>query len=147
MVWNRIAPVSGSLPDSSTRPRSTRVRITPSQFTPRTAGHAGPADRLAVRDDRQRLQRRLGEPDLLAITDEPLDDGRTLGPGVEPPAAGDLAQVEPALLGCISTGELAQFGGDRRDWHLEDLGQQVLGHRLVGDQQHGLQAHPERRRA
>ena len=36
----------------------------------------GPGDRLLVGDHGQRLQRGLGEPGLLAVEDEPLDDRR-----------------------------------------------------------------------
>ena len=109
---NRIAPVSGSVPSSAIRPRSTSVRITPSQLTPADRRHPGPADRLPVGDHRQRLQRRLGEPDLLAVADEPLDHRGALLAGVEAPAAGDLPQVEPAALVGVGGGQRAQRRGD-----------------------------------
>jgi hypothetical protein len=37
VVRYRCAPLSGSLPHSSTNPRESSVRTTPSQFTPRMA--------------------------------------------------------------------------------------------------------------
>src|SRR5215471_6385058 len=59
---------------------------------------AGPADRLAVGHHGQGLQRSLGEADLLPVADEPLDQRRAILARVEPPAAGDLAQVKAAAL-------------------------------------------------
>ena len=54
-------------PASSTRPRGTSVRITPSHVDPAHRRHPGPGHRLAVGDHGQRLQRRLGQPGLLAV--------------------------------------------------------------------------------
>src|SRR5690348_1650634 len=53
--------------------------------------HPGPAHRLPVRHHGQGLQRRLGQPDLLPVADEALDQRRAVLARVEPPAAGDLA--------------------------------------------------------
>ena len=55
-------------------------------------------DRLPVGDDRERLERGLGETGLLAVEHEALDERRALGARVVPPAAGDLTQVEAALV-------------------------------------------------
>src|SRR6266851_2680418 len=49
--------------------------------------HARPAHRLAVGHHGQGLERRLGEADLLPVTDETLDQRRAILTGVEPPAA------------------------------------------------------------
>ena len=63
---------------------------------------AGAADRLLVGDHRERLQRGLGEPCLLPVEHELLDDAGEVLAGVVAPAAGDVAQVEPApLLGVL----------------------------------------------
>src|SRR5580704_10858635 len=74
--------------------------------------HPGPAYRLAVGHHGQRLQRRLSQADLLAVTDETLDERRAILAGVEPPAARDLAQVEAAILGDVGRGQVTQFGFD-----------------------------------
>ena len=50
---------------------------------------AGPAHRLAVGDDREGLQRRLGEPRMLSVEHEALDGVRIGRPGVVPPAVAD----------------------------------------------------------
>src|SRR5271165_3456377 len=52
--------------------------------------YAGPAHRLTVGHHGQGLQRRLGQPDLLPVTDETLNQRRAILAGIEPPAAGDL---------------------------------------------------------
>src|SRR6202167_1882428 len=72
----------------------------------------GPADRLPVGDDGQRLERRLGEPDFLAVPDEPLDERRTVLTSIEAPAARYLPQVEPAAVACVLGGQGAQGRGD-----------------------------------
>ncbi len=72
-----------------TRPRSSSV------FKHRTAVDAadvvdlGPRDRLAVGDDRQRLQHRARQPLRLA-RDQPRHPGRVVGVGPQVPAARDL---------------------------------------------------------
>src|ERR1019366_8138225 len=106
--------------------------------------HPRPADRLAVGDHREGLQRRLGQPDLLPVAHEALNDRSAFLPGVEAPAARDLAQVESALLGGIAGSELAQGGGDVVARPLQHLRDQQVGHWLIGDEhdrfQAGLQA-------
>src|SRR5579862_5226954 len=104
--------------------------------------HADPADRLPVGHDGQGLQRCLGEADLLAVADEPLDERGAVLSGVEPPAARDLPEVEAAALGGVGRGEVVQFGGYLVPRPLEDLGQHHHGYRLVGDQEDRLQAGP-----
>src|SRR5580692_4591304 len=61
--------------------------------------YPGAAHRLPVGDDGQGLERRLGQPDLLAVAHESLHDRGALLAGVVTPAAGHLAQLEAALLG------------------------------------------------
>ena len=70
--------------------------------------YPGPADRLPVGDDGQGLERRLGEPDLLAVPDEPLDERRAVLPSIEAPAARDLPQVEAAAVGRVLRRQGAQ---------------------------------------
>src|SRR5262249_3352776 len=56
------------------------------------------ADRLPVGDHGQRLQRGLGQPDLLPVADESLHHRCALLAGIEAPATRHLAQVEPPAL-------------------------------------------------
>src|SRR4029077_18130343 len=105
--------------------------------------YPGPAYRLAVGHHGQRLQRRLSQPDLLAVTDETLDERRAILAGVEPPAAGDLAQVEAPALGYVGRGQVTQFGLDLVPRALEHLGQHHEWHRLHGHKQDGLEAGPQ----
>ena len=57
-----------------------------------------PRDRLLVGDDRQRLERRAGQPGPLIVEEEPLDVRREVGGGLVAVAAGDPGQFEAALL-------------------------------------------------
>ena len=68
-------------------------------------GHPGAADRLLVGDHGERLEGRLGQPGLLAVEDEPLHDRGVLLAGVVAPAAGDVAQVEAAVLVGVLLGQ------------------------------------------
>src|ERR1017187_1197143 len=95
----------------------------PVAVDPAHGRYAGPAHRLAVGDHGQGLQRRLGQPDLLPVTDETLDQRGAILAGVEPPAAGDLAQLETTALGDVGRGQVAQLGRHLIPRPLEDLGQ------------------------
>src|SRR5487761_245251 len=103
-------------------------------------GHPGPAHRLPVGDHGERLERGLGQPHLLPVGEEPLHHGSARLPRVEPPAAGDLAQVEAAALRRVGAGERAQFRGHLVPRPLEHLREQQAGHWLVHHQQYRLQA-------
>src|SRR6266487_856795 len=70
----------------------------PVTVDPPYGGDACPADRLPVGDHGQRLQRGLGQPDLLPVAYEALHHRRTLLAGVETPASRHLTQVEPPAL-------------------------------------------------
>ena len=104
----------------------------------------GPRDRLLVGDHGQRLQRRLGEPRLLAVEDEPLDDRGELLAGVVAPAAGDVAQLEAAALLVVLLGERLQRRGDLVDRVADGGGQRDGVQRLVGDHQHRLERGAQR---
>src|SRR5215470_6795304 len=78
----------------------------PVAVDPADRGHARAADRLAVRDHGQGLQRRLGQPDLLRVTDETLDQRRAILAGVETPAACDFPEVEAAAAGLVGRGQV-----------------------------------------
>ena len=58
-----------------------------------------PGDGLLVRDDRECLQRRLGEPGLPRRQHESLDHGGRVGMGVQAPASGHVAQHQPGTAG------------------------------------------------
>ena len=66
------------------RPRVSSVRITPSTLTPRIALDPAAADRLAVGDHGERLEGGLGQPGLLAVEEELLDDRAYVGAGCRP---------------------------------------------------------------
>src|SRR5260370_2089424 len=57
--------------------------------------HPGPAHRLPVGDHGERFKRRLGEPHLLPVADEPLHHARPLRPALQPPAPCHLPPDEP----------------------------------------------------
>ena len=101
MVRNRIAPGlgvgAGLLHQAAQHQRAHHAVAVDAA----DRGNPGPAHRLPVGDHGQRLQRRLGEPDLLAVADEALHDRSALLPRVEAPAARHLAQVETAVLGGV----------------------------------------------
>ena len=83
----RMAPVSGSVPESSAEAAQDER---PDHAVAVDAAHGGyprPADGLPVGDDGQGLERRLGEPYLLAVPDEPLHERRAVLPSIEAPAA------------------------------------------------------------
>src|ERR1700691_2822778 len=94
----------------------------PVAVDPAHGRHPGPADRLTVGDDGQGLQGRLGQPDLLPVAHETLDQRGAILTGVVPPAARDLAQLETAVLGGVGHGEIAQLGRHLVARALEDLG-------------------------
>src|SRR3984957_15494947 len=110
---------------------------------PADGRHPGPVHRLPVSHHGQGFQGGLGQPDLLAVPDEPLHHRCALGPGVVPPAAGHLAQVEAALLGVVGGGEVAQGRRDFLARALEDLGDDDLWYRFVHHQQDRLEAGPQ----
>src|SRR5271170_7809757 len=89
---------------------------------PADGRNPGPADRLAVGHHGQGLQRGLGQADLLAVADDPLDQRRAVLASVEPPAAGNFAQVKAAILGCVFLGEVCQLGRDLVPGPFEYLG-------------------------
>src|SRR5580693_9054749 len=104
----------------------------------------GPADRLPVGDHGQGLERRLREPDLLTVPDEPFDQWRAVLPSIEAPAARYLPQIEAAAVGGVLGREGAQGRVDLAPRSFEHLGEQDLGDRLVGHEQDRLEAgaHP-----
>ena len=133
-------------------PRSGRGRSgcgsTPSTLTPRTAGHPGPGDRLPIGDDRQRLQRRAGQPRLCPVQHEPLDHRARTGRGCRTanrrPIPADRCRTRTRSAGW--TGRSAGHGPAPAG-RSTDRGQGVLGHRRVDDQQDRLDgARPVRRR-
>src|SRR5580658_9244882 len=103
----------------------------------------GPAHRLAVGDDRERLKRRLGEANLLAVSNETLDERGAILTGVEAPAAGYLAQVKATARGGVFLGEFGQRGRYLVPRVLEHLRKDHGRHGFVGHQQDGLQARPQ----
>ena len=76
VVRNRCAPLSGSTPASSTSPRVDQGAHHAVDVDAADRRDPGPADRLPVGDDGERLERRRGEPGLLAVEDEALDHAR-----------------------------------------------------------------------
>ena len=102
--------------------------------------HPGARHRLLVGDHRQRLERGLGEPRLLALEHERLDDRGELLARVEAPAAGDVAQLEAAALLVV----LAPPGSPARPRPRRPGGptaeaRRAVVERLVGDHQHRLE--------
>src|ERR1700728_3606085 len=83
--------------------------------------YPGAAHRLPVGDHGQGLERRLGQPDLLAVAHESLDERGALLAGVEAPAAGYLAQLEAALLRGVGASQVAEGLGDLCPRPLEHL--------------------------
>src|SRR6185437_4608468 len=104
-----------------------------------------PADRLPVGDHGQRLQRGLGQPDLLPVADEALYHRCALLAGIKAPAARHLTQVETTALGVIGGGQGGDLLRDLLPRPLKNLGEHHLGHRLVHYQQDRFQAGPQAR--
>src|SRR5262245_1931972 len=98
-----------------------------------------PADGLTVSNDREGLQRRLGEPGMLPVADEPFDHGRVVAPGIEPPATGDLTQVEAAALFGVLRSKLTEGRRAFVRRLLDDLRQRGFAHRVVHDEQDRLE--------
>src|SRR5215467_2806853 len=105
--------------------------------------HLHPAHRLPVGDHGEGLERRLGQPDLLAVTDELLHQRRELSSGVVTPATSDLAQLEPAALLGVGGSEPLEGGADLGLGDLEYLGERVLRHGLVSNEQDRFQSRPK----
>ena len=69
----------GSLPATSIRSLAYSVARTPEQSTPLQRFDLGPGDRLPIGDQRQRLQRRAGEPRLPVESEEAANIRRKPG--------------------------------------------------------------------
>ncbi len=74
---------------------------------------------------------------------KPFDHLGVLGPGVEPPAARDLAQLEAAVRAIEVIGKLGQDVADLGARPLEDLGERDVADRFVDDEQDGLDGSAE----
>src|SRR6204780_701519 len=83
--------------------------------------YPGAAHRLPVGDHGQGLERRLGQPDLLAVAHESLAERGAPLAGVEAPAAVCLAQLEAALLRGVGGSQVAEGLGDLCPRPLEHL--------------------------
>jgi hypothetical protein len=94
---------------------------------------------LLVGHHRQRLERGLGEPRLLPVEHERLDDRRELLARVVPPATRDVAQLEASPLVGVLTGEVGQGRRHLGHGRTHRRGQRRLVERLVGDHQQRLQ--------
>ena len=70
----------------------------------------------------------------LVVEQEALDVRRQVGVGLVAVAAGDAHQLEAAALGLVAGGQLVAPPLDVGDRALEQLGQQLGRHRIVGDQ-------------
>ena len=106
-------------------------------------GDPSTRDRLLVGDDRQRLQCCLGQPRLLALEDEALHHRRVRVSAVEPPATGDVAQLEPATLLGVFGCEVVQGSGHGLHRVSDHRGQLDVVEGLVGDHQDRLEGGPE----
>src|SRR5262245_20669778 len=102
-----------------------------------------PADRLPVGDHGQRLQRGLGQPDLLPVADEALHHRCAVLAGIEAPAACHLTQVETTALGGVRGSEAGDLSRDLLSRALKNLGEHHHRNRLVRDQQDRFQAGPQ----
>ena len=98
---------------------------------------------LFVGDDRERLERGLGQPRLLSLEHETLDDRCVVVAGVVAPASCHVAQLEAAPLFVVLRRELAQRGDDLLCRIADRRRQGGVVERLVGDHQHCLQRRPE----
>src|SRR4029450_1186117 len=121
--------------------------------TPPTASRCPPADprdrvprdRLLVRDDRERLERRLREPDVARGQHELLDHRRGPRMGGEPPPAGDVAERDPGATVVVATGELLAPRVHLGALGTQGLGEHRRGHGLVRDEQQRLEGAKRRR--
>ena len=68
-----------------------------------------------------------------------LDHVRVGGRRVEPPAVGDLAQLEAAHIGPVLVRQGEEMGLDLGGGQADHGGQPDRGDRFVGDHQHGLE--------
>src|SRR5262245_33808465 len=103
------------------------------------------AERMPVGDHGQRLQRGLGQPDLLPVADESLHHRCALLAGIEAPATRHLAQVESPAFGGVRGGEVGDLARDLLPRPLKYLGKHHLGDRLINHQQDRFQAGPQAR--
>src|SRR4051794_2521003 len=121
--------------DQAPRQQGTHHAVTVDTPDRRDARAGG---RLLVRDHGQRLQRGLGQPDLLAVEDELLHVRCEVTPRVQPPASGGAAQFESASLPVVVGDEFFQYGPDLVLGQVEYLGQDDLLDRLVDHEEDRL---------
>ena len=105
--------------------------------------HPRPRHRLPVRHHRQRLQRRAGQLGPGAVEQQPLDVRREPRPGVHPPAAAGLPQIDAAVAGREVLGHQLQLGRHPVRRLLGRRGQRVDRHRGVHHQQQRLERRAE----
>jgi len=89
----------------------------------------GAGDGLAIGDDGEGFERRLGEPGRTAfVADEGFDPGRELGLADELPGAGHAHEAVAALGLLVVAGEVFQGGGDGVERGLlEELDRGIFG--------------------
>ncbi len=104
-----------SWPASSTRPAGEQGAHDAVDVDAAHRRDPGPRDRLLVGHHRERLERGLGQPGLLALEHEALHRGRVGLAGVVAPPAGHVAQLEAAVLLVVLLGERLQRADDVLD--------------------------------
>ncbi len=98
----------------------------------------GPGHRLAVGDDRQRLERGAGEPLRLDL-EEAAHELRVGRVGAKLPAARDLVQDDAAHPVAIVALKLLELLVDDLDGQARHLAYRLLAQRLVGHEQQRLE--------
>ncbi len=110
VVANVTAPVVGigaGLGDQAARQQRPHHRV---DVDAAHRADAGPGHRLPVGHHRQRLQRGAGQLGPRPVEQQPFHVRRELRPGVHPPAAARLAQIDAAVAGGQLLGHQPQLG-------------------------------------
>ena len=140
MVRYSTPPVSGSVPDSSIRPRDQQGADHPVDVHPAHRGDPRAGDRLPVGDHRQGLQRGAGELGPLAVEQQPLHERGVHIAGVHSAIPAPTSpQVDPATAVGVAVAQPVQRLDHPGHRLTQRAGQHVLARRAVDDQQQRLQ--------